>query len=265
MNDRESARRYTIAISKGSALVDEMKRLLRAWEPGEPVGEFCDRVISEDILGKSSARRSQDIARRVFANRFLLPTDAPARRLRLLLEADLSPRAVSDLCMLYSARNDLLLRDAITKVYWPGLNEGRLSLTVDDFVRFIRQADAEGLIPVPWSDAVAKKIARALVKSLVEYGLLREEAKGRRETVPYRAAPEALVYLAYDLRSSGLSDQAILDHDDWMLYGFDRSRLVTELDSSDYGQWWLLQIAGSVARFSWKHESVDEVVDVLAE
>ena len=50
-----------------------------------------------------------------------------------------------------------------------------------------------------------------------------------------------------------------------MLYGFDRSRLVTELDSSDYGQWWLLQIAGSVARFSWKHESVDEVVDVLAE
>lgn len=167
--------------------------------------------------------------------------------------------------MLYSARNDLLLRDAITKVYWPGLNEGRLSLTVDDFVRFIRQADAEGLIPVPWSDEVAKKIARALVKSLVEYGLLREEAKGRRETVPYRAAPEALVYLAYDLRSSGLSDQAILEHEDWMLYGFDRSRLVTELDSSDYGQWWLLQIAGSVVRFSWKHESVDEVVDVLAE
>ena len=41
----------TIAISKGSGLLNEMKALLRAWTPGEPLKEFSERVVQEDVLG----------------------------------------------------------------------------------------------------------------------------------------------------------------------------------------------------------------------
>ena len=68
-------RRYTIAICKGSALVDETRQLVKHWKPGEGVQAFVQRVQEEDLLGRYTAYRARDIARRVFARRFLIPSD----------------------------------------------------------------------------------------------------------------------------------------------------------------------------------------------
>ncbi len=45
-------RPFTITISKGSALLPEMKALLRAYRPGEPLAQFRDRVLGQDLLGR---------------------------------------------------------------------------------------------------------------------------------------------------------------------------------------------------------------------
>ena len=73
---------YTQALSKGGALLPETRTLLCAWRPGEPGAEFANRVLREDLLGHATARRVLDIVR-VFTLRFLTPTDAPARHLRV--------------------------------------------------------------------------------------------------------------------------------------------------------------------------------------
>lgn len=255
---------YTIAISKGSALVDEMKVLLTAWQPGEPVDGFCDRVVRDGIIGKGTARRARDVVRRVFANRFLLPEDYPARHMKRLMESGASSRLIADLAMLFTARSDLLVRDVITQVYWPSAREGRLYLSAGDITVFIQEAEASGRVKEAWSSEVSKKVARGLAKALAEFGLLEDGVKGRREIAPYRSSPQLPVYLSYLLHFQELSDQAMLEHPDWQLFGYDSERLLGDLASSENADWWLLQIGGSVVRMNWTYSSMEEVLDALS-
>jgi hypothetical protein len=254
---------YTIAICKGSALLDETRALFRAWQPGEDLSAFDARVRREDILGKTTAYRARDIVRRVFARRFLQPDDRAARQLKRLLEALPSGAWFSDLCLLYAARADQLLREVTTKLYWPAIDEGRLTVIPDTVVRFLREAQHQGRMQKPWSNAVQVKVARGLLKALTGFGLLREVARGRRETVVYQPTDLALVYLAYDLHASGLTDAGVVEHADWELYGIRRAHRFEVLNRLGGEGWWVAQGAGSVVRITWKHDTLEEAVDAL--
>ena len=189
------AGRYTIAICKGSALLEETKALLRSWSPKEPPGEFSDRVLREDVLGRMTAYRARDIVRRVFARRYLRPDSQPALLLKRLLDRGQPGQLFTDLCLLYSARNDDLLRDVVTHVYWPALSEGRLTLTPTYLVEFLHHAEREGRIERPWSEQVRLKVARGILKALTDFGLLAEPRRGRRELVQFRPTDRTIVFL----------------------------------------------------------------------
>src|SRR5438445_8921837 len=128
---------YTITVSKGSALIEETKTLLRAWDPKESLPDFRQRVVQADLLGKTTAQRADDIVRRVFARRFLLPDDRPARALKKFVESGQLGALVADLCLLYAARQDALLHDAIVKIYWPAVNASQLFLLPRDILSFL--------------------------------------------------------------------------------------------------------------------------------
>src|SRR5438876_327501 len=157
---------YTIAVSKGSALIEETKALLRAWDPKEPLADFRQRVVYGDLLGKTTAQRADDIVRRVFARRFLLPDDRPARALKKFVESDRLGAVVADLCLLYASRQDALLHDAIVKIYWPAVDAGQLLLRPKDILAFLHQAEAEGHIPEHWSAKMKIRITRGLLHTL---------------------------------------------------------------------------------------------------
>jgi hypothetical protein len=255
---------YTIAICKGSALLEETRALLRAWNPGEPLEGFAARVLGQDLLGKTTAYRVRDIVRRVFARRYLQPDHHPARNLKRLLESLASGPWFSDLCFLYAARADRLLYDVVTEFYLPAMDEGRLTVLPGAIVEFIQEAQQKGRMPSPWSKPVQIKVARGLLKALTDFGLLREVARGRRETVIYHPTDLALVYLAHDLHASGLTDAALLDHADWELYGIRPSHRFEVLNRLGGDGWWIAQGAGSVVRITWKYDTLEEAVDALA-
>jgi Putative inner membrane protein (DUF1819) len=82
-------RRYTIAICKGAGLVDETRQLMNYWRPGEEVKAFVQRVQEEDLLGRYTAYRARNIARRVFGRWFLIPSDRPAPMLKGIVDLSL--------------------------------------------------------------------------------------------------------------------------------------------------------------------------------
>jgi hypothetical protein len=259
----QSAPRYTIAICKGSALVEETKTLLRAWQPNESIVDFQSRVLSEDLLGRATAYRVKDIVRRVFARRLMVPDIEPALRLKSLLHAG-KARVVSDLLLLYSARQDDALRDVIVDVYWPAVREGQLTITARQVVGFLRHAEANGRMTEPWSEQVRLKVARGLLGALVGFGMMREIARGRRETISFHPSDGALVYLAYDLHFCGLTDAALVGHRDWRVFGLDELDARNALDRIMPTGWGVIQAAGSVVRISWKYNAMEDVVDALA-
>lgn len=258
-----AAGRYTIAICKGSALLEETKALLRAWQPGESSCEFRDRVLRGDILGRMTAYRAGDIVGRVFAWRFLRPNNRPAILLKRLVENSGSGQLFSDLCLLYAARNDNLIRDTVTHLYWPGLSEGRLSFSPSYVVEFLRQAEQDGRIQEPWSEQVKLKVARGVLKAMADFGLMREVARGKREPVHFRPTDRTIVYLAYDLHFAGSTDSGVVSHGDWALFGLSPADTASALDRLSSEGWWLAQVAGSVIRVTWKFRNMEEVVDAL--
>ena len=178
------AGRYTIAVCKGSALLEETRALLRAWQPTESITEFRDRALREDLLGRMTAYRASDIVRRVFARRFLRPDKQPALLLKRLLERGQPGQLFSDLCLLYAARNDDLIRDAVIYLYWPALSEGRLTISPAFVVEFLRQAERDGRMSEPWSEQVKLKVARGVLKAMADFGLLREVGRGSPSPFP---------------------------------------------------------------------------------
>lgn len=122
--EMSAGRRYTIALCKGAALVDETRTLVQHWTPGEEIGHFVDRVLHDNVLARVTAYRTKDIVRRVFARRFLAPTDEPARLLKKLMDNGLSRKIFVEVLFLYAARADHLLYDFTTEVFWPACRRG---------------------------------------------------------------------------------------------------------------------------------------------
>ena len=264
MRETSTDRRYTIALCKGAALVDETRALVQHWTPGEETGHFVDRVLHDNVLARVTAYRTKDIVRRVFARRFLVPTDEPARRLKKLMENGLPRKLFAEVLFVYVARADHLLYDFTTEVFWPACRRGRSILTTADVLSFLAEATDRGRIEQAWSAEVQVKIARGVLSTLRDIGFLREERRGHRQVVSYHLSDEGSAYLAYELHETGLSDSAMCEHPDWCLFGLDRGRVLGRLDHLAEDKGLLVQQAGSVVRITWKYESVEEIIDALA-
>lgn len=257
-------RKYTTAISKGTAMVNETRSLLLSWKPGEDFDAFARRVQSEGILGSATAYRTQDAVRRVFAPRFLRPTDSAARVLKHVLESGLPGRVFTELLFLYAARNDSLIYDFTSREFWPAVRRGRTAIDTDTVLAFLSEAHMDGRLESRWSHNVAVRIARCLLAMLRDVGFLRETNRGRREIVEYRMSDEGVAILARELHESGITDAALCSHPDWELFGMRGSEVLDRLDAIGEHRGLIVQRAGSVVRLTWFAGSIEELIDVLA-
>lgn len=255
---------YTIRTCKGTALVPETRILLQHWKPGMSAGELASQVLEQDLLGKSTARRVKDLVQRVFGPRYLSPETCPAKHLKTLVEQHPAGDWFRDLCLLYTARADSLARDAVTALYRRVRNEGRLTLSVETAIGFLREAEEEGKMSAPWSSETKRKVARGLLKMLAEFGFLVPRTRGSREIRNFRPHPLAIAYLAFELHFSGITDARLVEHPDWRIWLMDNATLRDALDDLSRHGLWIFQAAGAVVRITWNLTSMEEAVNVLA-
>lgn len=255
---------YAVRIAKGAGLIAETRALLREWQPGESAAALAERVLHTDLLGKSTARRVKDIVQRVFAPRYLYPEGCPALYLKKLVERHNTGDWFRDLCLLYTARANRLVRDSVTVLLRNARDEGRIALSVDAVVAFLREADQTGMMAHPWSPEVRKRVARVLLKVLTEFGFLAQRVRGRRELRHFRPHPLAVAYLALDLHCRGATDAAVTSHTDWQLWLLDEPAVRDSLNDLSRVGLWIFQAAGAVVRITWNVSSMEEAVDALA-
>lgn len=256
--------KYTIAICKGAALLEETRTLLNHWNPDERIDDFAKRVQEEGILGNATAYRTRDIVRRVFMPRYLRPTDQPAKILKAVLNSDMPPSVFRELVLLYAARNDRLINDYVIREFWPAFRRGRRYLDVPTVLAFFSEATADGYIERLWSEQVSKKVARGLLGFLRDIGFLREPRRGVREVMDYRLSDEGLVLIARELHEQGFHDASLCGHPNWQLFGMNENDVISRMHllSEDHG--FLLQRAGSVVAINWQVSSINELPALLA-
>ncbi len=252
---------YTSRSLKGTALLAETGVLLRAWRPGESGPDLRRRVLAEDLLGKSTAKRAEDVVDLVFARRFLGAGGAPAVHLQAMLAVRGGGNWLVQVGLVLAARHDAVLRDAVTTT----LPRARgAALANDDILRQLDEALADGRLDRAWSSSVRIEVARHVLRQMSEFGLLKPPVRGVREAQVFRPDPLAVAWLACELHFSGVSDGSLSDHADWAILRL-RAPEVRELLSwiGDHGLW-TLQAAGEVVRMDWHVRSMEEAANVLA-
>ena len=257
-------RQYTTAISKGAGMVEETRRLLQYWHCGEPLNAFTHRVQKDGLLGNSTAYRTRDAVTRVFAPRFLRPTDKAAKILQKVLSSGLPGGTFTELLFLFTARQDPLVYDFTVREYWPAVRRGRSAIDTDSMVTFLSEAHYDGRLENRWSDTVSIRIARCVLSLLRDVGFLRESVRGRREIVNYRMSDEGAALLVRELHESGVTDSSLCNHPDWELFGLTPSEVVERLDGLGEYRGIIVQRAGSVVHFTWRVKSIEELINVLA-
>lgn len=258
-----SAPRYTARAIKGTALLDEMRALLRAWHPAETPAAFRARVGAEDLLGKATASRRDDLVRLVFERRFLLADQEPAISMRRLLDRRGSGPWFSQLCLLAAARADAVVRDTASVFLSDRRARSAGTVSTPDLMHFLEVQEARGYMAKPWSLGVRKSVAQHVLHQLTELGVLGAPRRGVRPLLAFAPSALSVAWLACDLHRRGTSDAALVAHPDWQVWQLQEHDVRETIHRlSDIGLW-LYQGAGSTVRIAWTWSDWDEALKVL--
>jgi hypothetical protein len=155
------------------------------------------------------------------------------------------------------------VRDSVTVLLCSARDEGRIALSVDAVVAFLREADQNGMMAHPWSPEVRKRVARVLLKVLTEFGFLTQRVRGARD-IRHSGPTHWPWHIWRWTCISVATDAAVTSHPDWQLWVLDEPMVRNHLDELSHIGLWIFQAAGAVVRITWNVSSMEEAVDALA-
>lgn len=255
---------YTTVLAKGQGMVRETITLLNSWQPGMPLTELKRTVREEGLLGRATALRVNDIVGRVFAVRYLCDDGRPAQNLKLLIEAGIPPAKLLQILFLYTARVNPVLHDFVVDLYWKKYAAGSHVITRQDAMDFLHAAQESGRTGGGWSESMMIRMGRYLTGCLTDFQLAGEDRNGRRDLLPFSITPLTALYLAHEIHFAGYSDDSVIDHDDWRLFGLHRPDVVQELRRLASKGHFIVQYAGDLLRVSWNFKNMEEALRGIA-
>ncbi len=255
---------YTTKLGAGLGLIQETQALLNVWNPGMDAKDVYRAVLQSGEFPQVSARRLRNIVVECFAPRYLMADGKPAQYLKDL-SAALSSTEIKQLFFLYTCRANLILADFVRNVFWERYAMGDDRVSNDDAGAFIRRAIDDGRTIKRWSEGMINRVASYLTGCCEDYGLLGNLTRAGRKILPFRIEPRVAAYLAHDLHFAGLGDNAVTSHSDWQLFGLTRDDVREEFKRLSLQGYFIHQSAGDITHIGWKHKSMEEFIDVLAQ
>src|SRR5438046_2667171 len=141
---------YSSKIIKAGALIGDTKTLLSHWDVTAPVAENIKRVQRDNVFGKASRSRVEDILV-IFRQRYLTE-ESVTRALATLVRRRFPTAALARLLYFHSARADQLLHDAVTEILVPMQARGLVDINVQNFQRSLAKWVEEGKTTGHWSE-----------------------------------------------------------------------------------------------------------------
>ena len=138
---REREIRTLLLATHGQRLTEELRPALG--DRDALIEPLC-ALAAEDLLGRYTAYRARDVVRRVFARRFLIPSDRPARMLKGIVDRGLPRKTFTEMLFLFACRADDLLYDFTIQSYWEAVQRGRTRLTAADALAFFADTLSRG-------------------------------------------------------------------------------------------------------------------------
>src|ERR1017187_5076461 len=168
---------YSSRIIKAGALIGDTKTLLAHWDVDASVEENINRVRRDNVFGKASRSRVEDILA-IFRQRFLTEKSV-TKALVTLVQGRFPPTALERLLYFHSARADKLLHDTVIEILTPMQAQGLVDINVQDLQRHLAKWVDEGKTTGHWSEPTITRISQGLLSTLRDFGVLQGAANKR--------------------------------------------------------------------------------------
>lgn len=256
-----TAPKYSSKIIKAGALLPDTKVLLSTWDPEQSVSENLQRVRRQNLLGKASRSRSEDILA-IFRQRYLAE-DTIARTLANMVRRQSNSNTLDRILYFHAVRADSLLHDTVVEFLVPHWSQGTMEVDIQDIEQVLRKWIAEGKTSGAWSDYTLRRVAQGLLSTLRDFGVLQGAANKR--IAPAYLSLQAFAYIAFFLKQHQPSGTKLLDLIDWKLFFITNEGVERFfLEAHQHG---LLEyhIAGSITRLTFPATTLEEYANVLTQ
>lgn len=252
---------YTAKITKAGALIGDTKTLLAHWDLNVPVNENIVRLHQENVFGKASRSRVEDILK-IFRQRYLTE-DSVTSALVTLSRSKFPTTALERLLYFHSARADQLLKDSVTDILVPMYERGLLDINVQNFQRSIEKWVDEGKMGSHWSESTVVHSVQGLLSTLRDFGVL--QGAVNKKIAPAHLPVEAFAYIVFYLKQHQPSGAKLVELPDWKLFFLSRDGVERFLFEAHQRGLLEYHVAGSVTRLTFPAETLEEYANVLAQ
>ena len=114
-------------------------------------------------------------------------------------------------------RDEFLLRDFLINWLFPTFMSGAYRVRTEDLYEHLRSVGRRGgTTEHAWSETTLNRVAAALLKMAVDFGLLRGSVV--KEFASYHLPERSFLYLLYALREEMQSPRKVLESEDWRMF-----------------------------------------------
>lgn len=260
MTETSSGSIYSSKIIKAGALLPDTKLLLEYWDDEVDVEENLDRVRQENLFGKASRSRVEDILL-IFRQRYLEDPEL-LKALVILAKSRMPAESLDRILYFQAARSDPLLHDLVTQVLAEWAERGDKEVRPAEVQNWVQEQVEEGRTEKPWSEPVQRRVVQGLLSALRDFGILEGQVK-KRIAYPYLPV-DAFTFIAFQLYLGGRSGERLLNDEEWKLFLIPDGmveRFFLEAHQEGFLEY---HAAGSVVRLDFPRQSLEEYARVIA-
>lgn len=251
---------YSSKIIKAGALLGDTKTFLSYWDAGASVAANIDRIQRDNVFGKASRSRVEDILA-IFRQRYLAE-ECVTKALVLLVRQKFPVAAMDRVLYYHSARADPLLHDAVTEILVPMQERGLVDIDVQKFQGSLEKL-VHGKLTKNWSETTLLRVVRSILATLRDFGIL--QGTVNKKIAPPFLPTEAFAYIVFYLKQHQPSGAKLLELPDWKLFFLAREGVERFLFEAHQRELLEYHAAGSVTRLTFPANTLEEYANVLAQ
>lgn len=251
---------YDTNLLKATGLVQETLVLLEAYQPTMQKEEFSKRVIANDLLGKATQSRVNDILNRSFYRRYVLAGEEVVAALKHLQSNHVGFEVLNQLFLVYTCRANSILADFIQQIYWPKVAMSETTIRTSDPIEFIHQSMDNGHIETTWTDTTIVRVGRHISTCLNDFRLIE-----RNKTIRHFSPSDATInFLLHEGHFKGLADMQLLQMPDWAVLGLSTNDLIRRINQLAQRGHFIAQYSGELLTISWFYQSLEAAADGIS-
>ena len=230
---------YTV---KGT-LIQETYTVFQDWDFAKSRNENLDLLRRTNSVGATSASWLNDIYK-ILHRRF--DPEGRDRNLVELAQRGCPLELWKPVLLWHITRGEFLLRDFLVEWLHEQFTLGTLRVRAHDLWPYLRALHDRGLVAEPWRESTLKRVASALLKMAVDFGLMRGTVT--REFASYHLPDESFLYLLHAMVELQPNARDVVHARDWRMFMMDADDVERELFRLHQFRRVHYEVAGSLAQ-----------------